>query len=85
MLYSPLTSTDVQRASTVLLAAPDAPTAVITNSDYTAHAVYKAARELRLQVGLEVSVVGHDDLPTSDCWIPRWPPSGWTGWKWAGP
>lgn len=66
MLYSPLTSTDVQRASTVLLAAPDAPTAVITNSDYTAHAVYKAARELRLQVGLEVSVVGHDDLPTSE-------------------
>ena len=39
VLYSPLTSTDVQRASTVLLAARDAPTAVITNSDYTAHAV----------------------------------------------
>jgi LacI family transcriptional regulator len=66
VLYSPLTITDVQRASAVLLAAPDAPTAVITNSDYTAHAVYKAARELRLRVGPEVSVVGHDDLPTSE-------------------
>lgn len=48
------------------LAAPDAPTAIITNSDYTAHGVYKAARELRLQVGPEVSVLGHDDLPTSE-------------------
>ena len=27
-------------------AGPDAPTAVVTNSDYAAHAVYKAAREL---------------------------------------
>ncbi len=72
-------------ASAVLLAAPDAPTALITNSDYTAHGVYKAARELRLQVGPEVSVLGHDDLPTSELLDPRWPPSGWTGRKWAGP
>jgi DNA-binding LacI/PurR family transcriptional regulator len=56
----------VQQAAAVLLAGPDAPTAVITNSDYTAHAVYKAARELRLRVGPDVSVVGHDDLPTSE-------------------
>jgi DNA-binding LacI/PurR family transcriptional regulator len=66
VVYSPLTITDVQRGAAVLLAAPDAPTAVITNSDYTAHAVYKAARELRLRVGPDVSVVGHDDLPTSE-------------------
>jgi LacI family transcriptional regulator len=45
---------------------PDAPTAVITNSDYTAHAVYKAARELGLRIGPGVSVVGHDDLATSE-------------------
>ena len=50
----------------MLLAGPDAPTAVITNSDYTAHAVYKAARELGLRIGPGVSVVGHDDLATSE-------------------
>ena len=31
-----------------------------------AHAVYKAARELSLRIGPEISVVGHDDLPTSE-------------------
>jgi LacI family transcriptional regulator len=66
VVYTPLTMADVQQASTVLLAPPDPPTAVITNSDYTAHAVYKAARELRLRIGPDVSVVGHDDLPTSE-------------------
>jgi LacI family transcriptional regulator len=66
VLYSPLALPDVQRASRALLAQPGAPTAIITNSDYTAHAVYKAARELSLPVGPGVSVVGHDDLPTSE-------------------
>ena len=66
VMYSPLTIADVQQAAAVLLARPDAPTAIITNSDYTAHAIYKAARELRLRVGPDVSVVGHDDLPTSE-------------------
>jgi DNA-binding LacI/PurR family transcriptional regulator len=49
-----------------MLARPDAPTAIITNSDYTAHAVYKAARELSLRIGPGISIVGHDDLPTSE-------------------
>ena len=48
VVYSPLTIGDVQQATRAVLAGPDAPTAVITNSDYTAHAVYKAARELGL-------------------------------------
>jgi LacI family transcriptional regulator len=48
------------------LSGQGAPTAIITNSDYTAHGVYKAARELGLQVGPAVSVIGHDDLPTSE-------------------
>jgi LacI family transcriptional regulator len=39
---------------------------VITNSDYPALGVYKAARLLGLRVGRDVSVVGHDDLPTSE-------------------
>ncbi|MEP7025430.1 MAG: LacI family DNA-binding transcriptional regulator [Actinomycetota bacterium] len=66
VMYSPLSITDVQQAAARVLARRDAPTAIITNSDYTAHAVYKAARELRLPVGPGVSVVGHDDLPTSE-------------------
>jgi DNA-binding LacI/PurR family transcriptional regulator len=66
VMYSPLTIADVQEAATVLLSGPGAPTAIITNSDYTAHAIYKAARELSLRVGPGVCVVGHDDLPTSE-------------------
>src|SRR5258708_14462358 len=66
VMYSQLTMADVQRAAAELLSGRSAPTAIITNSDYTAHAVYKAARELSLPVGPGVSVVGHDDLPTSE-------------------
>jgi hypothetical protein len=66
IVYSLLTIPDVQQATAALLAERGAPTAIITNSDYTAHAVYKAARELSLPVGPGVSVVGHDDLPTSE-------------------
>jgi LacI family transcriptional regulator len=66
VMYAQLTIADVQQAATRLLAGQGAPTAIITNSDYTAHAVYKAARVLALQVGPEVSVIGHDDLPTSE-------------------
>jgi DNA-binding LacI/PurR family transcriptional regulator len=66
VMYSPLTLTDVRQAALRLLADGNAPSAIITNSDYTAGAVYKAARELALRIGPEISVVGHDDLPTSE-------------------
>lgn len=66
VVYSALTIDDVAQSTRSVLASPDAPTAVITNSDYTAHAVYKAARELGLRIGPQISVVGHDDLPTSE-------------------
>jgi DNA-binding LacI/PurR family transcriptional regulator len=66
VMYSLLTIPDVQLAAAKLLSGPDAPTAIITNSDYTAHGVYKAARELSLPVGPGISVIGHDDLPTSE-------------------
>ncbi|MEE2040553.1 LacI family DNA-binding transcriptional regulator [Nocardiopsis sp. CT-R113] len=39
--------------------------ALVFNSDYLGTAVYDAARSLGLRVGRDVSVVGHDDLPTS--------------------
>jgi LacI family transcriptional regulator len=66
VMYSPLTLADVQQAARQVLARSGAPTAIVTNSDYTAHGVYKAARELGRQLGPQVSVVGHDDLPTSE-------------------
>jgi DNA-binding LacI/PurR family transcriptional regulator len=66
VMRSPLTITDVRKAARMLLARPDAPTAVITNSDYTALGIYKTARDLSLRVGPDVSVIGHDDLPTSE-------------------
>jgi LacI family transcriptional regulator len=66
VMHSPLTITDVRRAAGTLLARPDAPTAVITNSDYTALGIYLTARDLSLRIGPDVSVIGHDDLPTSE-------------------
>jgi DNA-binding LacI/PurR family transcriptional regulator len=66
VMYSPLTLDDVRSAAAATLSLRDPPTAVITNSDYTAHAIYQAARELSLRIGPELSIVGHDDLPTSE-------------------
>jgi DNA-binding LacI/PurR family transcriptional regulator len=66
VMRSPLTITDVRKAAGTLLAQPDAPTAVITNSDYTALGIYKTARDLSRRVGPDLSVIGHDDLPTSE-------------------
>jgi DNA-binding LacI/PurR family transcriptional regulator len=66
IMRSPLTITDVRKAAGPLLARPHAPTAVITNSDYTALGIYKTARDLSLRIGPDVSVIGHDDLPTSE-------------------
>jgi DNA-binding LacI/PurR family transcriptional regulator len=66
IMRSPLTITDVRKAAGTLLARRDAPTAIITNSDYTALGIYKTARDLSLRIGPDVSVIGHDDLPTSE-------------------
>jgi LacI family transcriptional regulator len=66
VMHSPLTITDVRKSAGVLLARQDAPTAIITNSDYTALGIYLTARDLFLRIGPDVSVIGHDDLPTSE-------------------
>jgi DNA-binding LacI/PurR family transcriptional regulator len=66
VMHSPLTIAAVRKAAGTLLARQDAPTAVITNSDYTALGIYLTARDLALRVGPDVSVIGHDDLPTSE-------------------
>jgi LacI family transcriptional regulator len=66
VMHTPLTLHDVARRTRAVLSRPEPPTAIITNSDYTAHAIYKAARELSLRIGPAISVIGHDDLPTSE-------------------
>ncbi len=55
----------VHSAVTARLRSTQPPTAIITNSDFTAHAVYRAARDCGVLVGKDLSVVGHDDLPSS--------------------
>jgi LacI family transcriptional regulator len=55
----------VQALVVRLLGGPRRPTAVVTNSDHTAYAVYAGAREAGYVVGRDIAVVGHDDLPTS--------------------
>ena len=50
---------------------PEPPTAVITNSDWSAQHVYLALRSRGLEPGRDLSVVGHDDLTSSAL---LWPP-----------
>lgn len=50
-----------------LLALDEPPTAIITGDDLQALGVYQAAREARLHIPEDISVVGFDDLP-----IARW-------------
>ena len=50
-----------------LLTSADPPTAIVTGNDLQALGVYQAARELRLHIPEDVSVVGFDDLP-----VARW-------------
>jgi LacI family transcriptional regulator len=64
--YTPLNLAAAQSTVEARLARPERATAVIANSDYVAQAVYRAARRIGLAVGPDVSVVGHDDLPTSE-------------------
>ncbi len=66
MLETPLGLEPVRERVGQLLRGPERPTAVITNSDLTAHAVYLAARDFGLRIGPDLSVVGHDDHPTSE-------------------
>jgi DNA-binding LacI/PurR family transcriptional regulator len=66
VVETPLDLTNVQAELGRLLADRTPPTAIVTNSDHTAHAVYLACRQAGATVGEDISVVGHDDLPTSE-------------------
>lgn len=50
-----------------LLSLPDPPTAIFAGNDLQALGVYQAAREMRLHIPEDLSVVGFDDLP-----VARW-------------
>ncbi len=50
-------------AARELLALPDRPTAIFAGSDLQAMGVYEAARQARLGIPGDLSVVGFDDLP----------------------
>ena len=50
-----------------LLARTERPTAIVTGNDLQALGVYQAAREARLHIPEDLSVVGFDDLP-----VARW-------------
>ncbi len=51
-----------------LLALPDRPTAIFAGNDLQAFGVYQAAREARLHIPEDLSVVGFDDLPVAS-WV----------------
>ncbi len=55
------------RKGRALLRRPDPPTAIIAGNDLQALGVYQAAREARLHIPEDLSVVGFDDLP-----VARW-------------
>jgi LacI family transcriptional regulator, xylobiose transport system transcriptional regulator len=51
-----------------LLRLPNPPTAIFAGNDQQAIGVYQAARELRLHIAEDLSVVGFDDLPVA-AWV----------------
>ncbi len=57
----------VERARS-MLGLPDPPTAIFAANDLMALGVYQAAREARLQIPEDLSVVGFDDLPVAG-WV----------------
>lgn len=65
---APLYTRDGQAEATVLLALPDAPTAIFAANDLQALGVYEAARHAGLRVPEDLSVVGFDDLPLGQ-WV----------------
>ncbi|MFD0994472.1 LacI family transcriptional regulator [Pseudoclavibacter chungangensis] len=70
LVESWLTFDAIEHTIGALLDRPDGPRAFLMNSDYTASAVYVAARERGLRIGYDVSVIGHDAIPTSQLLAP---------------
>lgn len=60
-----LNLSSVRETGERLLGSAARPTAIVTNSDFSAQGLYLAARHAGIRIGADLSVVGHDDLPTS--------------------
>lgn len=70
LIESRLTFATVSERVGAVLDDPGGPRAFLMNSDYTASAVYRAARERGLRIGRDISVIGHDSIPTSALFDP---------------
>ncbi len=57
-------------AASAMLSLPDPPTAIFAASDVQAMAVYEAARQHRLRLPEDLSVVGFDDVPMAQWMAP---------------
>ncbi len=53
-----------------LLEQDDRPTAIFAQSDFLAFGVYRAAHVLNLRIPQDLSVIGYDDIPTSQLLTP---------------
>ena len=66
--HGPFQAAEGVRRGRALLRRPDPPTAIIAGNDLQALGVYQAAREARLHIPEDLSVVGFDDLPVAQ-WV----------------
>ncbi len=69
-IFSNLDASGIVQNVELALTRAEPPTAIITNSDFSAQYVYIAAGMLGLTVGRDLSIVGHDDLDTSRLFNP---------------
>lgn len=61
LAYTPFSLSRARQAARRLLESPDAPTAVVCDSDMLAVGVYKAAKDLHRAIPTDLSVVSFDD------------------------
>ncbi len=54
-----------------LLLRPQRPTAVIASDDYSAIGAIQAAKDLRLSIPQDISLVGYDGIEITQCFTPR--------------
>lgn len=69
-IFTPLEARGIVHNIEQALSSACPPTAIITNSDFSAQYVYVVAQRLGLVLGRDLSLVGHDDLDTSRLFNP---------------
>ena len=66
VLHGEWTSSDAYARTTELLGRADPPTAIFATSDEQAAGVISAARDMRVRVPADLSVIGYDNMPFSE-------------------